>query len=156
MRRFAARGLVVLALVQIALGGLVAGHDAGLIYGTWPLMDGKLVPKGLGMLDPIWRNLFENMTTIQFNHRLGGYVLAAAILAYCFAMLRRGEKPARSRALLMAALILAQITVGILTLIQTVPTGLALAHQALAMILLLVLVWNASVFRRENLVGGRE
>jgi cytochrome c oxidase assembly protein subunit 15 len=92
--------------------------------------------------------MFENLTTIQFNHRLGAYVLAAAILGYAFAMLRRGEKPARSRALLMAALILAQLTVGILTLIQTVPMGLALAHQALAMILLLVLVWNASVIRK--------
>src|SRR6185436_8852008 len=63
--RFAARLLVVLAFVQIALGGLVAGRDAGLTYNTWPLMDGRLVPSGLGMLKPVWLNLVDNITTVQ-------------------------------------------------------------------------------------------
>ena len=147
--RFAARAIVVLAFVQIALGGLVAGHDAGLTYNTWPLMDGRLVPHGLGMIEPLWLNAFDNITTIQFNHRLGAYVLAAAIFAYAVAM-RRAEKPAIGRALLLSALVLAQITVGIATLINVVPTPLALSHQAIALILLFVLVWNASVFRRAS------
>ncbi len=148
-RRFATRALVVLALLQVALGGLVAGRDAGLVYNTWPLMDGQIVPHGLGMLEPIWRNAFQNLTTIQFNHRLGAYMLSAAILAYAFGMLRRGEPAARARAVLMAVLVLVQVAVGISTLIQAVPTRLALVHQAIAMILLFVLVWNASVFERR-------
>ncbi len=141
--------LVVLAFGQIALGGLVAGHDAGLTYNTWPLMDGRLVPRGLALLQPLWMNLVDNITTIQFDHRIGAYVLAATVLAYAV-VLRRGPSLARGRALLMALLVLAQVTLGIVTLVHVVPIELALMHQALALILLLTLVWNASVFRRET------
>lgn len=143
---WAARGLVILALVQIALGGLVAGRDAGLVYDTWPLMDGRLVPSGLGLLDPLWRNVVDNVTTIQFNHRVGAYVLAATTLAYAIA-LRHSAPPVRNRALLLAGLVLVQTGLGIATLVNAVPMGLALMHQATAMILLLALVWNASVLR---------
>jgi heme a synthase len=148
-RVFAAWVLVVLVFLQVALGGLVAGYNAGLLYSTWPLMGGQLVPSGLGMIEPVWRNVLENLTTIQFNHRLGAYVLSATILAYGFGMLRRGDRRARERATLMALLVVLQVGLGIATLIQAVPTWLALAHQAVAMILLFVLVWNASVFARE-------
>jgi cytochrome c oxidase assembly protein subunit 15 len=144
--RIAARILVVLAFLQIALGGLVAGHDAGLTYNTWPLMDGRFVPRGLDALEPLWFNIVDNITTIQFNHRLGAYVLAAAIFAYAV-MLRRAALPARARAMLLSVLVLTQVAVGIATLVNVVPISLALLHQALALILLLALVWNASVFR---------
>lgn len=145
--RFAARALVVLTFVQIALGGLVAGHDAGLTHNTWPLMDGRMIPRGLWMLDPLWLNVVDNITAIQFNHRIGGYLLAAAILAYAIAT-RNRSRAARDRALLLSALVLAQIAVGIVMLVHVVPISLALTHQGLALILLFVLVWNASVFRR--------
>jgi cytochrome c oxidase assembly protein subunit 15 len=137
--------LVALAFVQVALGGLVAGHDAGLTYNTWPLMDGRFIPPGLAMLEPLWLNLADNVATIQFNHRLGAYLLSAAVLAYAFAV-RRESRPARHRALLLSALVLGQLALGIATLVQVVPIGLALAHQGTALILLLALVWNASVF----------
>lgn len=138
--------LLALAFVQIALGGLVAGHDAGLTYNSWPLMDGRFVPEGLSLLDPAWLNLVDNVTAIQFNHRIGAYVLAAAVLAHLIAVRREGPE-LRGRARLMAALVLAQVVLGIATLVQGVPIGLALAHQGMALILLLVLVWNVSVFR---------
>lgn len=141
--------LLALAFVQIALGGLVAGHDAGLTYNTWPLMDGRFVPSGLARLDPRWLNLVDNVTTIQFDHRIGAYVLAAAILAYVIAARREGAQ-VRGRARLMAVLVLAQVALGIATLVQMVPIGLALAHQGMALILLLVLVWNVSVVRRSG------
>ena len=147
--RFAARTLVVLAFIQIGLGGLVAGHDAGLTYNTWPLMDGRIIPQGLGTEHPLWRNIFDNIVAIQFNHRVGAYVLAAAILAYAVAM-RRADTPARNRAILLAIIILLQLVVGIVTLVTVVPIGLALLHQALALILLLVLAWNAAVMRRTH------
>lgn len=145
--RWAARGLVGLALLQIALGGLVAGHDAGLTYNTWPLMDGRFVPSGLGLLEPAWLNLIDNITAIQFNHRLGAYVLAVAALVYAFAV-RREAPAARGRALLMLSLVFAQMALGIATLVLLLPMGLALAHQGMALVLLLVLMWNASVFSR--------
>jgi heme a synthase len=143
--RWAAGGLVVLAFVQIALGGLVAGHDAGLTYNTWPLMDGRFVPTGLAMLEPLWLNLVDNVVTIQFNHRMGAYLLAGAVLAYAVAA--RHSPAQRGRALLLCGLVLAQFGLGVATLVQGVPIGLALAHQGLAMVLLLTLVWNAAVLR---------
>jgi cytochrome c oxidase assembly protein subunit 15 len=143
-----ARAIVVLAFVQVALGGLVAGNDAGLTYNTWPLMDGRLIPSGLGLLETFWANMVANIATVQFNHRIGAYVLTAGILAYAVAA-RRGDRSARDRGLLLTALVLAQVVVGIATLVHVVPTSLALVHQGLAMILLLALVWNASVLRRR-------
>ena len=99
------------------------------------------------MLQPLWLNVVDNITAIQFNHRIGAYVLAAAILAYAVAM-RRAHPLARNRAILLSALVLAQIVVGILTLVAVVPISLALMHQAMALILLFVLVWNAATLRR--------
>jgi heme a synthase len=147
--KVAGSALVVLTLIQIALGGLVAGHDAGLTYNTWPLMDGRIVPDGLAAQYPLWRNAFDNIVAVQFNHRVGAYVLAAAILAYAVA-LRKVETPVRNRAILLAVLILLQIVIGIATLVAAVPIGLALLHQAMALIVLLVLVWNATALRRAS------
>ena len=147
-QRLAALSLVVLAFVQIALGGLVAGHDAGLTYNTWPLMDGRLIPTGLGKMEPLWLNAVANITTIQFNHRVGAYVLAAVILAYAVSI-RRAGRPVFARTVLLSVLVLAQVAIGVLTLVHVVPIGLALVHQAMAMLLLFVLTWNASVLRRE-------
>lgn len=142
--KWGAGALVLLAFVQIAFGGLMAGHDAGRTYDTWPLMDGRFVPSGVLLLEPLWRNVVENVTTIQFNHRMGGYVLAAAVVLYALAIWRGGA-PLRGRALLAVALVALQIAVGVATLLHGVPIGLALAHQGLALVLLLTLVWNAAV-----------
>jgi cytochrome c oxidase assembly protein subunit 15 len=145
--RLAARLLVALAFVQIALGGLVAGHDAGLTYNTWPLMDGRFVPRGLWNLEPGWLNIVDNIVTIQFNHRIGAYVLAGAVFLYA-AVSWGGSPPMRGRAVLASLVVLAQVALGIATLIHVVPIELALMHQAMAMVLLLALVWNAAVLRR--------
>lgn len=139
--------LVVLAFAQVALGGLVAGNDAGLTYNSWPLMDGAFVPRGLWSLDPSWRNFVENLTTIQFNHRIGAYVLTAAVVAYAIAT--RGESATtRARAVLLVLLVAGQVGLGIATLLTAVPIELAIAHQGMALLLVFVLTWNASVFRR--------
>lgn len=135
-RRFAGV-LVLLALCQIYLGGLVAGLDAGLSYNTWPLMDGTLVPEGLTILKPVWRNLFENPKAVQFAHRTGAYILLAAVLWHAFATARREPRSTHSRrALVLLALVLAQAAIGISTLVMQVPLHLALTHQAFALIVL--------------------
>ena len=72
-----AAGLAVLVIAQIYLGALVAGLHAGLIYNTWPLIDGALVPPGLLFGEPAWRNFFENTLTVQFDHRMVAYGLVA-------------------------------------------------------------------------------
>jgi cytochrome c oxidase assembly protein subunit 15 len=66
--------------LQILLSGLVAGLKAGSGYNAWPLMDGQLIPDGLGIMQPWYLNLFENAMTVQFNHRMVAYVLTAAVI----------------------------------------------------------------------------
>ncbi|AZO08290.1 MULTISPECIES: COX15/CtaA family protein [unclassified Mesorhizobium] len=129
--------IVLLALIQIYLGGLVAGLDAGLSYNTWPLMDGKVIPSDLLLLEPAWRNFFENPKTVQFVHRLGAYTLFIVALWHMIATWRRrrGTTHARRGALLFL-LVLAQASIGIGTLLMQVPLHLALTHQGFALIVL--------------------
>jgi len=137
--RASAVGLVVLALVQIYIGALLAGLRGGLIYNTWPLIDGQLIPPAseLGALEPVWRNFFENILTVQFAHRMTAYallVLAAAHAVDVVRTLRRG--PARSGAMVLAVAVAIQASLGISTLIHQVPIALALAHQGMAIVVL--------------------
>lgn len=129
--------LVLFVLIQIYLGALVAGVDGGLSYNTWPLMDGALVPGDLFVIDPAWRNFFENPKTVQFVHRLGAYLVLIAALWHMMATLRRepGTTHAR-RAVLLFLMIAAQAAIGIATLVLQVPLELALAHQAAALVVL--------------------
>lgn len=129
--------LAVLSLLQIYLGALVAGLDAGLAYNTWPLMDGALVPGDLFIQNPAWINLFENPKTVQFVHRLGAYVLFAAALWHMIQCLREaaGTTHAR-RSILLFVLITVQAALGITTLVLQVPLHAALAHQGGALIVL--------------------
>ncbi|RWN35843.1 COX15/CtaA family protein [Mesorhizobium sp.] len=129
--------LVLLALIQIYLGGLVAGLDAGLSYNTWPLMDGKLIPGDLLILKPAWRNFFESPKTVQFIHRLGAYTMSVAALWHMIATHRRQPETTHARrATLLFLLVLAQALIGIGTLLMHVPLHMALTHQAFALILL--------------------
>ena len=135
--------LVALVLLQIGLGALVAGLRAGLAYNTWPLMDGRFVPPldDLMRLDSLWTNLFENVTTVQFQHRMIAYVLLALAAWQVFAARRVGGRVTR-RALALAALVFCQAGIGIATLLLGVPLWAGLAHQALAMVVLAMAVVN--------------
>jgi len=129
--------LVVLVLVQIYLGGLVAGLDAGLSYNTWPLMDGTLVPGDLFVIEPAWRNFFENPKLVQFVHRCGAYIVLAAALWHMIATRRRQPGTTHAlRALVLFHLVLLQALVGIAALLTQVNLHAALTHQALALIVL--------------------
>jgi len=134
--------LAVLALVQIALGGLVAGHDAGMTYNTWPLMDGRFVPAGLMSMQPAWHNFTDNITTVQFDHRIGGYVLAALVLLYAVWAAVAGSFTREVGAIL--ALVFLQVALGIAALLLVVPLHVALTHQAVALVLFGVLVRHAA------------
>jgi cytochrome c oxidase assembly protein subunit 15 len=140
--------LVVLALVlvQITLGAFVAGIKAGLTYNTWPLMDGQVIPAGLGTLEPWYLNLFENVTTVQFTHRTVAYILVALVLwqAWSFARTADDERLVLSSALLALAVV-GQAALGIWMLVTAqgaIPIGLGLAHQAGAVVVLATAVWH--------------
>ncbi|KAB2919103.1 MAG: heme A synthase [Hyphomicrobiaceae bacterium] len=137
--------IVALTFFQILLGALVAGLKAGMAYNTWPLMDGSLVPKGLGAIEPWYLNLFENAMTVQFNHRIVAYALALAVVWHAWSVAQSGDGRARLSAFALAAGTVAQAALGIWTLLAQVPLALALAHQAGAAALFALAVWHLHV-----------
>ena len=132
-----AGALTGLILVQIYLGGLVAGLDAGLASNTWPLMNGALVPEGLLEISPAWRNFFENELTVQFVHRLGGYLLFGLALWHMLASINRGAGSTHCRrAIVLFGLVTIQALIGIVVIVTQVPVSWALAHQGWAVVVL--------------------
>lgn len=128
--------------IQMALGALVAGMDAGRGYTDWPLMSGQVIPEGMLRLDPVWRNLFENDATTQFLHRLTAYGLLG-VAAWCVWTYRATHW---SLFTLFGGLVLAQAVLGIATLMHAAPVDMSLTHQALGVVVLLAatrLVWTA-------------
>lgn len=137
--RAAATALIVLVFVQIGLGALVAGLRAGLVFNTWPLMDGGVAPplSALGFLRPAWRNIFENVAMVQFQHRTVAYLLLAGAIGHALQLrTAASDSAAARRAWLLALLVAAQAMIGVTTLLLVVPLGAALAHQAFAMVVL--------------------
>jgi cytochrome c oxidase assembly protein subunit 15 len=134
--RRAAAALTGLVFVTLLAGGFVAGLNAGLTYNTFPLMDGHFVPEGYAQLSPWWRNLFENVAAVQFDHRLLAMTTAASVIAL-WAASRRAPLPPRSRVAINALLaaVFLQFGLGVSTLLLAVPILLGVAHQAGALLL---------------------
>ncbi len=130
---YAVLGLVGL---MVLTGGLVAGLKAGLAFNTWPLMNGAFVPPLLLQFDPWWWNAFENVVTVQFNHRMAAYALVAAVAVLWWTVRREPSAPARARAGVhwLAGGVLVQATLGIATLLFMVPVAVASLHQAGALV----------------------
>lgn len=144
--RATAIGLAILVTLQIYLGALVAGLDAGETYNTWPLIDGSFVPDGARLFfdTPLWRNFFENILTVQFDHRMVAYaLLLAALLHAADAWRSTSDKAARSGALLLALTVAVQAALGIVTLLQQAPLSLSLLHQGVAIAVLTLAVLHA-------------
>jgi cytochrome c oxidase assembly protein subunit 15 len=130
--------LVPLVLVQIFMGGLVAGLRAGLSYNTWPLMDGHFIPQvsNLYIMAPSWVNHFENALTVQFQHRMVAYLIVMLALSQALLAIRYGSGAARGRAALIAAIALGQAAIGVMTLLLVVPLWSAILHQFGGIVLL--------------------
>ena len=141
--------LFVLVSTTVVSGGFVAGLKAGKIYNTFPLMGDHWFPPGLMALEPFWRNFFDNMTTVQFNHRYLAITTFALIVVYWF-KLRGTGLPARIRpavnALLHTAVL--QVALGITTLLLAVPVILGAMHQAVGMLLFTVVLYLVHALRR--------
>jgi len=131
--------LTALIAVTVLSGGFVAGLKAGLIYNSFPTMGGHWIPPGLTALQPLWRNLFANTTTVQFDHRVLAITTFLLVLVYWWRA-RAAQLPPRaakaSNALLHTATL--QVALGISTLLFAVPVVLAVSHQAVAMLLFTV------------------
>ncbi|MEM7211375.1 MAG: COX15/CtaA family protein [Pseudomonadota bacterium] len=132
--------LTALVFVQILSGALVAGLDAGRGYVDWPLMEGNFLPPESFDLQPVWLNIFENAALAQFDHRMLAYGIVVLTLIYMGVAGRIAHKQAKGWARLVSLIVLAQVVIGIVTVMHAAPLGLALVHQALALILFGVLI----------------
>jgi cytochrome c oxidase assembly protein subunit 15 len=151
--KIAGVALLVLTFVQLYFGALVAGLRAGRVYNTWPDIDGAFIPSAarLWFEEPWWRNLFDNTLTVQFEHRMTAYaLLALAILHAIDAVRSRAGTAVVNGAWWLVVAITLQATLGILTLLHQVPIDLALGHQAVAIVVL-----TLAVFQAERLVARR-
>ncbi len=147
----ARRGFAFAALVylQMLLGALVAGLHAGLVYNTWPDMNGHVFPEAPFFAAPWWINFFENDGLAQFDHRIGAYIVAG-FAAFIYARGIRLTGLAKKSAKAVTAITVFQIFLGISTLLLQAPELLAAAHQVTAALLLCAAVWHAFELRRLN------
>ena len=137
--------LMVALFVQVLLGALVAGLKAGLTYNTWPLMDGRFIPNGLLTMQPWYENLFENVTTVQFDHRMVAYLVGLLGLAHVFQLRGGDDGRVMSSAVVLLAAILIQMCIGIWTLLSaqgSIPIEQGLMHQGGAAIVFAISVWH--------------
>jgi len=150
-----AAGILLIAAIglMIVSGGFMAGTHAGRVYNTFPLIDGSLWPANIWQIQPLWRNFFENVITIQVVHRsiaVLTLVLAIGLWWRC----RTGRAAGISLAMLLAVVV--QAGLGITTLLQQVPVPLAAMHQAGAIVVLTLalslvhrLTWRRSAVARR-------
>jgi cytochrome c oxidase assembly protein subunit 15 len=151
-------GLLLAALVFVMAlsGGFVAGLHAGRAYNTFPLMNGRVVPPEIMMLDPWYRNFLYNLATVQFVHRSIAWLLALLVPLYWWRVQRAGlETRARLASDALLAALVVQLSLGVATLLLVVPVPLAAAHQAGAVLLLAATLWTASEMRHALPADGR-
>jgi cytochrome c oxidase assembly protein subunit 15 len=148
LRRFSV-WITTLIFIMILSGGFVAGIRAGLAYNTFPLMNGHFIPPEIFMLEPWYRNFFDNMATVQFDHRMIAWTLATLIPVFWY---KSRKLPLSGSARLACSLLLImlaiQITLGISTLLLVVPLPLAAAHQAGALLLFTAALWTNHQLRQ--------
>ena len=151
-----ATGLIHLTFVQILVGALVAGIDAGRTYTEWPLMGGSIIPPDMFMLSPFWTNFFENPGLVQFVHRLLGYL----VIIFAIVVWRRSRDSgnARTRTAFdwVAVLAFGQMVLGIGTVLYAAPLFLALVHQLGAVVLFSAIInarFNAGYPSEQSVRG---
>jgi len=143
------------AFVTILSGGMVAGINAGVIHNTWPLMDGGLLPGDFDAVSPFWLNFFESHAAVQFDHRMLAYLTAIVAGIYWFRARTAGlEARALNAAHALGVMLVLQILLGISTLLLVVPISLAVLHQAGAVALFALAIWNMWELSRPHGAGS--
>lgn len=155
LRHFSA-SLTTLIFIMILSGGFVAGIHAGRAYNTFPLMNGHIIPPEIFMLEPWYLNFFENMATVQFDHRLIAWLLAFLIPLFWFRARAYPISASVKRASnLLLIMLVIQISLGIATLLHVVPLHLAASHQAGAILLFTAALWTMHTIFRHNTTPAR-
>ena len=128
-------GLMHFAFLQILLGALVAGIDAGRSFAEWPLMGGRVFPPNAFDLEPLWRNLFENAGLVQFIHRIAGYLLLLFGVAVWLRARRSANAATRFAFNAVFAMLSLQLALGIVAVVHAAPWHIAITHQFGAVVL---------------------
>ncbi len=134
---------IIVVFVQMLIGAMVAGLDAGFIYNTFPDMNGQFLAEDIWHLTPGWHNLVENPATVQFAHRIGAYVATGVILLAWWQGRTQAPFAANFNVLMLAL----QFALGVVTLILVVPLSLGIAHQAVALLLFASSIYVAHKLR---------
>ncbi len=147
--------LAHLALISVAVtvlsGGFVAGLDAGLAYNTFPTMNGEWIPSAWATFEPWWRNPFENIAAVQFDHRLLALLTLGLILTLYFKARSQALEPRARRGLyLLTAMACLQVGLGIGTLLLQVPIALASLHQAGALMLFTLALYTLHALKTQR------
>ena len=146
--------LAILVALMVVTGGFVAGIRAGKAYNTFPLMQGHFMPPESFLLEPWYLNFFNNMALVQFNHRLGAWLLAFLVPWFCWKVRSDSVSPAADLAALLLLLAVgSQIALGIATLLLGVPVALGAAHQGWAMVVFALLLWVNHELRVDRVAG---
>ena len=128
-------GLLHFTFLQILIGALVAGIDAGRTYNEWPLMGGQILPPTAFDLTPVWRNFFENAGPVQFIHRVTGYLLFAFAIVVWLRARRSANGQTRFAFNAVMAMMVVQMLIGIMTVLYMAPWQIAILHQFGAVVL---------------------
>ena len=141
--------IVFLTLLQSMMGALVAGLDAGKTYTDWPFMDGDLIPPGLLDMTPVSANFFENYLTVQFDHRIGAYVLLILVFVHLYRQHKAGAHTLPT-ARFLAAAVTGQAVLGITALMLAVPLFWGAVHQLGAVLVLALGITHLHLLRYPN------
>ncbi len=133
-------GLMHFTFLQILLGALVAGIDAGRNYTDWPLMAGGIFPPTPFEIEPLWRNFFENSGTVQFMHRVAGYLLMIFGVVVWLRARRSPNADTRFRFNAVLAMMVVQMVLGIVTVLYGAPLEIAIVHQLGAVVLWVLVI----------------
>ncbi len=144
--RVLASFIVLMTFLQSMMGALVAGLDAGKSYTDWPYMDGALMPSGLLDMSPVARNFFENYLTVQFDHRIGAYLLLMMVFVHLYAQYK-SQSPTLKTAYLVAFAVTSQAVLGIIALRLAVPLFWGAVHQIGAVMVLAVAITHLQMTR---------
>lgn len=142
--------IVAAVFVQILAGAFVAGLNAGLIFNTWPFMEGAIVPDHLFPMGLV--SAFEDVRTVQFDHRMLAYAVTA-LIGWHYWVVRNADEPIQKSAHILLAVLLVQVGLGIMTLLSIVRIDLALAHQLGALALLSAALYHLDTINRTEKAG---
>ena len=145
--RVSTHSAMLMLVLQIIMGAFVAGLKAGLIYNQWPLMGDGFIPPGMGALQPVWLNLLDNAVTVQFDHRIGAYILMVLTLAVVWQS-RSAVPRLKTASLFFLGAVALQMFLGIITLLFEVPVLWGTAHQGGGAVVLAALVYLMHMQRR--------